>query len=136
MRISDWSSDVCSSDLKALLAEAGFPNGVTIKAIHTTLPGMLATIEATQALLKDAGINLEITTVEHATFHAQIRQDLSQVVYYTAARFPIADVYRTQFFHSDSTVGKPPAVTNFPTCDVADAQIWTRKRAGGGEGGS
>src|SRR3546814_6940801 len=93
MRISDWSSDVCSSDLKALLAEAGFPNGVTIKAIHTTLPGMLATIEATQALLKEAGINLEITTVEHATFHAQIRQDLSQVVDYSAARFPNADVY-------------------------------------------
>src|SRR3546814_3811470 len=66
---------------KALLAEAGFPNGLTIKAIHTTLPAMLATIEATQALLKEAGINLEITTVEHATFHAQIRQDLSQVVH-------------------------------------------------------
>ncbi|HEY9569251.1 MAG TPA: ABC transporter substrate-binding protein [Thalassobaculum sp.] len=108
---------------KALLAEAGFPNGVTIKAIHTTLPGMLATIEATQALLKEAGINLEITTVEHATFHAQIRQDLSQVVHYSAARFPIADVYLTQFFHSDSIVGKPTAVTNFSHCDVADAEI-------------
>src|SRR3546814_17783076 len=45
---------------KALLAEAGFPNGVTIKAIHTTLPGMLATIEATTPLLKEAGIHLEI----------------------------------------------------------------------------
>lgn len=108
---------------KALLKEAGFPNGVTIKAIHTTLPGMLATMEAVQALLKDGGINLEITTVEHATFHAQIRQNLSQVVHYSAARFPIADVYLTQFFHSDSIVGKPTAVTNFSHCDVADAEI-------------
>ena len=108
---------------KALLAEAGFPNGVTIKTIHTTLPGMLSTIEAVQAQLKAAGINLEITTVEHATFHAQIRKDLSQVVHYSAARFPIADVYLTQFFYGPSTVGTPTAVTNFSHCNVADKEI-------------
>ena len=108
---------------KELLAEAGYPDGVTINAIHTTLPGMLSTIEAVQAQLKKAGINLEITMVEHATFHQQIRQDLSQVVHYAAARFPIADVYLTQFYDSDSIVGKPTAVTNFSHCDVADAEI-------------
>ena len=106
-----------------LLEEAGHPDGVTINAIHTTLPGMLSTIEAVQAQLKKAGINLEITTVEHATFHQQIRQDLSQVVHYSAARFPIADVYLTQFYDSDSIVGKPTAVTNFSHCDVADTEI-------------
>lgn len=35
---------------KALLAEAGFPDGVMINTIHTTLPGMLSTIEVVQAL--------------------------------------------------------------------------------------
>ena len=108
---------------KALLAEAGHPDGVTIKAIHTTLPGMLSTMEAVQALLREAGITLEIETVEHATFHEQIRQDLSQVTHYSAARFPVADVYLTQFFHSDSIVGTPTAVTNFSHCAVADADI-------------
>ena len=108
---------------KALLAEAGFPNGVTLKTIHTTLSGMLSTMEAVQATLKKSGINLEITTVEHATFHAQIRKDLSQVVHYSAARFPIADVYLTQFFDSASIVGTPTAVTNFSHCNVADSEI-------------
>ena len=108
---------------KALLAEAGFPNGVTLKTIHTTLSGMLSTMEAVQATLKKSGINLEITTVEHATFHAQIRKDLSQVVHYSAARFPIADVYLTQFFDSASIVGTSTAVTNFSHCNVADAEI-------------
>lgn len=108
---------------KALLAEAGHPDGVTIKAIHTTLPGMLTTIEAVQALLREANINLEIEPVEHATFHAQIREDLSQVIHYSAARFPIADVYLTQFYHSRSIVGTDSAVTNFSHCDVADAEI-------------
>jgi peptide/nickel transport system substrate-binding protein len=108
---------------KALLAEAGYPDGVTIKAIHTTLPGMLSTMEAIQAQLRDAGINLEIEVVEHATFHEQIRKDLSPVTHYSAARFPVADTYLTQFFHSDSIPLKPTAVTNFSHCDVADAEI-------------
>ena len=108
---------------KALLAEAGYPNGITIKIIHTNLPGMLTLIQAVQGQLIKAGINLEIDVVEHATFHAQIRKDLSPIVHYAAARYPVADVYLTQFFHSRSTVGTPTAVTNFTHCNDADAEI-------------
>ncbi len=108
---------------KALLKEAGYPNGVTIKTIHTTLPGMQAAIEAVQAMVKKAGINLDIQLVEHATFHAQIRKDLSQVVHYQAARFPVADIYLTQFFHSASQVNTKTAVTNFTHCSSADKDI-------------
>ena len=108
---------------KQLLADAGFPNGITVKAIHTTLPSMLSFMEAVQAQLKKAGITLDIQPVEHATFHQQIRQDLSQVVHFQAARFPVADVYLTQFFHSRSIVKAPAAVTNFSHCAVADAEI-------------
>lgn len=108
---------------KALLAEAGHPNGVTIKAIQTQLPTMLSSMQVVQAQLKEAGINLQLEVVDHQTFHAQIRKDLSQAVYYSAARFPVADVYLTQFFHSRSIVQKPTAVTNFSHCDVADKEI-------------
>lgn len=108
---------------KALLAAAGFPNGVSVKTIHTTLPGMLATMEAVQAQLKKTGIDLQIEPVEHATFHAQIRKDLSPVVHYSAARFPVADVYLTQFFDSASIVNTPTAITNFSHCNVADDEI-------------
>ena len=108
---------------KALLTEAGYPNGVTIKTIHTTLTGMQTLIEAVQAQLKKAGINLDIELVEHATYHAQIRKDLSPLVHYQAARFPVADVYLTQFFDSRSIVGTPTAITNFSHCSVADDDI-------------
>ena len=108
---------------KALLAEAGYPEGVTIKTIHTTLTGMETFIEAVQAQLKSSGINLDIQLVEHATYHSQIRKDLSPLVHYQAARFPVADVYLTQFYDSASTVGAPKAVTNFSHCNVADAEI-------------
>ena len=44
-------------------------------------------------------------------------------MYYSAARFPVADIYLTQFFHSRSIVKTPTAVTNFSHCDVADKEI-------------
>jgi peptide/nickel transport system substrate-binding protein len=108
---------------KALLKEAGYPDGLTVKTIHTTLTGMETFIEAIQAELKKIGVNLDIQLVEHATYHAQIRKDLSPLVHYQAARFPVADVYLTQFYDSASTVGAPKAVTNFSHCNVADDEI-------------
>jgi peptide/nickel transport system substrate-binding protein len=108
---------------KELLKEAGYPNGLTLKVIHTQLPGMLAQMQVVQAQLKKAGINLDLQVVEHATFHQMIRQDLSSIVFYAAARFPVADVYLTQFYHSRSIVKTPQAVTNFSHCNVADSEI-------------
>lgn len=108
---------------KALLKEAGFPNGIQIRTIQTSLPSMLNTMQIVQAQLKQAGIDLQLDVVDHPTFHAQIRKDLSQVVQYAAARFPVADIYLTQFFHSRSIVGSPTASTNFGHCKVADAEI-------------
>jgi peptide/nickel transport system substrate-binding protein len=108
---------------RQLLTEAGYPNGLTIKTIHTTLTGMETFIEAIQAQLKTVGINLDVQLVEHATYHSQIRKDLSPLVHYQAARFPIADVYLTQFYDSASIVGTPTAVTNFSHCNVADDDI-------------
>ena len=91
--------------------------------IQSQLPEMLTAAQVFQAQLKRAGINLDLQVVEHATYHAQIRQDLSPMVYYSAARFPIADVTLTQFFHSRSIVKTPTAVTNFSHCNVADKEI-------------
>jgi peptide/nickel transport system substrate-binding protein len=108
---------------KKLLAEAGYPEGVTIKTIHTTLTSMQKVIEVVQAQLRKANINLDIELVEHATFHQKIREDLSPIVHYQAARFPVADVYLTQFYHSRSQVKTPTAVTNFTHCSLADAEI-------------
>lgn len=108
---------------KQLLVEAGYPNGVTIKSIQTQLATMLNTMQIVQAQLKKVGIDLQLDVVDHPTFHAQIRKDLSEVVMYSAARLPVADVYLTQFFHSRSIVGTPTAVTNFSHCAMADKDI-------------
>jgi peptide/nickel transport system substrate-binding protein len=108
---------------RALLREAGFANGVTIHVIQTQLPVLLSAMQVMQAQLRRVGITLELDLVDHPTFHAQIRRDLSAMVYYGAARFPVADAYLSQFFHSAAIVGTPTAVTNFSHCRVADAEI-------------
>ncbi|NTF47084.1 ABC transporter substrate-binding protein [Rhizobium rhizogenes] len=108
---------------KALLAEAGFPNGITVTMLASQLPGLESLAQLIQAQVAEAGITLNLQPVEHATWHQMIRKDLSPVVLYGAARFPIADYYLTQFYHSNSEIGKPTAVTNFSHCKVADKQI-------------
>ena len=108
---------------RALLAEAGYPDGLSVKMISSQLPSYDSSNQILQAQLDEVGITIELEPVEHATWHQLIRQDLSPLVNYGAARFPVADVYLTQFFHSGSIIGTPTAVTNFSHCDVADAQI-------------
>jgi peptide/nickel transport system substrate-binding protein len=91
--------------------------------VQTSLPTMLNSMQIVQSQLKQAGIDLQLEVVDHQTYHANIRKDLSGVTYYSAARFPVADVYLTQFFSSKSIVGTPTAVTNFSHCAVADKEI-------------
>ncbi len=108
---------------RALLAEAGYKDGVTVKMVMTQEPNSLALMQVVQAQLKRVGIAIDMNVVEHATYHQMIRQDLSPMSFYAAARFPVADVYLSQFFHSRSTVKGPTAVTNFAHCNAADADI-------------
>lgn len=108
---------------KSLLVEAGFPDGLTVKMIGSQLPSYESSNQVLQAQLEEVGIKLELEPVEHATWHQMIRKDLSPLVNYGAARFPVADVYLTQFFDSQSIVGTPTAMTNFSHCNVADKQI-------------
>lgn len=108
---------------KALLAEAGYPNGVTIKAITHTLPTTLRAMQALQETLRQANITIDLVVVDTPTFHQQVRQNLSQMVWYGAGRFPIPDTYLTQFYHSRASVGTPTGVTNFSLCSAADQEI-------------
>ena len=108
---------------RALLAEAGYPDGITIPVAITESPDLNTTMQVLQAQLAKAGITLELQVMEHRAWHAAIRDDASSLVLYGAARFPVADTYLTQFYHSDAAVGTPTAVTNFSHCSIADEQI-------------
>ena len=108
---------------RALLAEAGYPDGITIPVAITESPALNTAMQVLQAQLARADITIELEVMEHRSWHAAIRDDASSLVLYGAARFPVADTYLTQFYHSDAAVGTETAVTNFSHCAVADDQI-------------
>lgn len=108
---------------KALLTEAGYANGITLRAVVSSTASQLSVMEVVQKQLKRAGINLTMDVVEHAAYHAQIRKDASAIIFYGAARFPVADSYLTEFYHSRSEIGAPTQVTNFSHCNAADKEI-------------
>ncbi|MDB5875344.1 MAG: extracellular solute-binding protein family 5 [Ramlibacter sp.] len=108
---------------KTLLTEAGHPNGITLKVVVSNVGPQLSVMEVIQGQLKRAGITLAMDVMEHTTYHAQIRKDVSALVFYGAARFPVADSYLTEFYHSRSEIGAPTQVTNFSHCSAADKEI-------------
>lgn len=118
-----WTYEYDPEVARQLLAEAGHPEGVTLSAVVSSNAAQLPIMEIIQAQLAEVGIDLQMNIVDHPTYHEQIRKDLSDIVFYGAARFPIADSYLSQFFDSAATVGRPTAVTNFSHCDVADEEI-------------
>src|SRR3546814_8163353 len=77
MRISDWSSDVCSSDLplikrdlaaaRALAKEAGYKGQPIRLATSHSPPEMYDAAILIQAMARDAGINIEVETIDWAS---------------------------------------------------------------------
>lgn len=114
---------------KKLLAEAGFAKGLKLTAVTSSNSAQLPIMEVIQAQLAEAGVTLELKVVDHPTYHEQIRKDASDIVFYGAARYPVADSYLSQFYHSDASIGKPTAVTNFAHCDAADVEITAARKA-------
>ena len=108
---------------KDLLAQAGYPNGLELKAIVSNISAQLPIMQIIQAQLAKAGIKLQMNVVDHATYQSQTRKDLSAVIFYGAARFPTAQPYLAEFYASASTVGTPTGVTNFSHCKAADGEI-------------
>lgn len=108
---------------RELLAEAGFADGLTISVVTSEMSDYRANYEVLQAELSDIGIDFQVEVVDHATMHAQIREDVNPIVIYVASR-PNPDVILTQFFLSDSIVvtGASP-VTNFSHYSAVDDLI-------------
>ncbi|MEO1016233.1 MAG: ABC transporter substrate-binding protein [Pseudomonadota bacterium] len=108
---------------RALLAEAGYPDGVDIEVLNSKIASLRTPYELVMEQLRQVGINADTEFVDHAAWHAQIRQDESGLIIYGGAPFPDADSFLTPFFLGSSAIGQPAAQTNFSHCDVADEEI-------------
>ena len=99
---------------KSLLAETGHPDGFKMSMNISNSNIYLPPMQVIQEEWKKIGVQLDLNVVDHPTYHKLIRQDANPVVIYGAYRYPLTgNIYLTQFYHSDSIVGKPTAVINF-----------------------
>ncbi|MBO8141923.1 MAG: polyamine ABC transporter substrate-binding protein [Firmicutes bacterium] len=106
---------------KQLLAEAGYPNGFEFEIYISEATSYLPFAQILQEHWRRIGVTMRLNVIDHASYHARIREDANSVIFYNATRLPIADVYLSQFYHSDAIVGKPTAITNFSHLgDVVD----------------
>jgi peptide/nickel transport system substrate-binding protein len=116
----DYLYDFDRNKAKKLLAEAGFPKGITTEINMTERGEYQVPIQNIVAQLREAGIEVKLKVVDHATYHSSIRKDLNTIVLFNCWR-PTADVRLTHFYHSDSIVvtGKKP-ITNFSHVGAID----------------
>jgi len=116
----DYLYDFDRNKAKKLLAEAGFPKGITTEISMTERGEYQVPMQNIVAQLREAGIELKLKVVDHATYHSNIRKDLNTIVLFNCWR-PTADVRLTHFYHSDSIVvtGKKP-ITNFSHVGAID----------------
>jgi peptide/nickel transport system substrate-binding protein len=97
---------------KQLLAEAGYPNGFTIKLFMSTGPWFLDKMVLYQGLLREIGINLEMTLVDDPIYQANVFKDLNPIVI-KGGRYALATYWLRYFYHTESIVNTPKASNNF-----------------------
>jgi peptide/nickel transport system substrate-binding protein len=107
---------------KALLAEAGYPDGFSMKLVTSEQTAYLTQYTVLQEELAQIGITIDLEVVQHAVMHEQIRADANPITIYIAYR-PTADTYLTQFF----TAGG--GVTNFSKFQLDDEVAAARAEA-------
>jgi peptide/nickel transport system substrate-binding protein len=74
---------------KALLAEAGHPNGVTIPCFTSQREDYASIMLMIQEQLRAASINLDLKIIDHSTFHADNRKDKNTLTLWSSSYPPV-----------------------------------------------
>ena len=97
---------------RKLLAEAGYPNGLPVKLFMSRGAWYLDKFIVYQNLLKEVGIHLDMTVIDHTAYIQKITQGLNPVVIW-GSQLPLATYWLRNFYHTDSILGSPKAMQNF-----------------------
>jgi peptide/nickel transport system substrate-binding protein len=97
---------------KKLLAEAGYPNGLTIKCFMSVGAWYMDKMIVWQDQLRKCGINVEMTRQDHSVYKVKNRQNVNSLVMW-GSKFIVPTYWLRDRFHSDSRIGLPTAQNNY-----------------------
>ena len=91
-----WQHD--PEKARALLAEAGYPDGFDLSMIITERDDYRQMMILIQEQLKQVGINLELNLVDHSHYHSQIVEYVNPLVMFGDIGYPNAEVLLSRSF--------------------------------------
>lgn len=97
---------------KKLLAEAGYPDGFTVKIWMSSGFWFYDKMVMFQGQLRDVGIDLEMTKVDDPIYQAKVFAGLNSLVI-KGGKYPLPTYWLRQFYHTNSILGKPKGSNNF-----------------------
>ncbi|MDF2799204.1 MAG: transporter substrate-binding protein [Devosia sp.] len=74
---------------KALLAEAGFPNGISFDSLCSQREDYSSTMLIVQELIRPAGFNMNLIIGDHTAYHADNRSDKNTLAMHSSSYPPI-----------------------------------------------
>jgi len=74
---------------KVLLKEAGFANGFSLDAFTSQREDYRAIMLIVQDLMRKVGVNINLTLIDHTTFHANNRKDMNALPQYSSSYPPV-----------------------------------------------
>jgi peptide/nickel transport system substrate-binding protein len=77
---------------RQLVAEAGFPNGLTIPCFTSQRDDYRSIMLMIQEQLRAVGITLDMQIIDHSTFHAESEKDLDTLILYSSSYPPVPTI--------------------------------------------
>lgn len=105
---------------KALLAEAGYPDGLTFEAFVSQREDYKSVMLLTQEMLRKAGIEMELSIIDHTAFHEERRADKGTLMPFSKTYAPVRTaILAEQFLSTEISVPKGNGGVNHSHYGVA-----------------
>src|SRR4051794_10859014 len=89
---------------KALLAEAGMPNGFTFETPVSQREDYMSVMLMMQQMLRRVGINMKLQTVDHTTYHNNKNRDMNALPMNSETMAPVGTLMLQRCFAKDAVV--------------------------------
>jgi peptide/nickel transport system substrate-binding protein len=110
---------------KALLKEAGLASGFAVGMKISERDDYRQFMTILQQQLKQAGINIELSMVDHTSYHSQGMKDAEKPLFLIGdLSYPDGLIMLKRFYDSTLALGKPTSARNYSRYEVPQVDAW------------